>query len=121
MAVRNPNGTWTVTRLPSGDWDPEEIKSAVRMTRDGDGVRWTLEGLARSGGLHFAACRSALTRSHVGGEAAIAELLGVSPHTIWPTRYLRNGTRKVSAKTSANTNRLARAAFDCHRSIPGAA
>lgn len=111
MAVKHANGKWAVTRLPSGDWHPEEIKAAVRIKGA------TLTGLALHAGLVENACRVAIDRPHFDGEMAIAEFLSLSPRTIWPSRFRRNGTRipdvrvsrtrkKVNADRRADTSQI---------------
>lgn len=86
LAIRR-NGRWTVTRLASGDWHPEEIKAAVRMLGS------TLYDLARQAGLPEYACRNALRRPYYDGETAIARFLSLNPHQIWPSRYREDGGR----------------------------
>lgn len=87
MAIRHQNGQWTVNRLPSGDWHPEEIKAAVRM-RDS-----SFEKLSRENNLPDHACRVAARRPHFKGEGVIANFLKVPPRQIWPSRYGKDGSR----------------------------
>ncbi len=87
MAIRRPNGQWTVAKTPRGDWHHEEIKMALRVSGT------TLEGLSRHMRLSTDACRIASRRPHFHGEMAIAEFLGLSPRQIWPSRYRADGTR----------------------------
>ena len=89
MAIRRKDGTWQVAKLPNGDWHPEEIKAAARMT--GRGVN--LQKLSRDSGLHPRACHRALRMPHYLGELAIAQLLGLTPADIWPSRHEADGTR----------------------------
>lgn len=72
----------------TADWDPEDIKAAVRKR----GV--TLAGLARAAGLDGAALRLALVLPRKAAERAIADFLGVHPQVIWPSRYNKDGSRK---------------------------
>ncbi|ABS69751.1 putative transcriptional regulator, Nlp [Xanthobacter versatilis] len=97
MAIRHPNGRWTVERLPNGDWHPEEIKSAVRKRGS------TLYDLSRDAGLPEHACRSALRGPNFEGEFAIAEFLSLSPREIWPSRFRSDGGRipQVRHRTKA--------------------
>lgn len=100
----------SVTRTESGDWHPEEIKAAVRMTRDSDGHCWSLDRLAVANGLPSYACRAAIRKADADGEAAIAALLGEMPRDIWPSRYRKDGTRvraprRESSFTSQNAGR----------------
>lgn len=100
MAAQYPNGRWHVTRLSSGDWHPEEIKAAVRIKGG------TLTGLARQSGLVENACRVAIDRPHFDGEMAIAEYLSLSPRTIWPSRFRRNGTRIPDVRVSRTRKKV---------------
>ena len=67
---------------------PEDIKAAVRKK----GV--TLADVARDAGMKGASLRIALTLPRADAERAIAAVLDVHPKTIWPSRYLSDGTRK---------------------------
>jgi Ner family transcriptional regulator len=87
MALRRASGRWIVTLLPSGDWHPEEIKAAVRIMGS------TLDEISRQFELPEFACRTAIRRSHIRGEQAVAAFLSVSPHEIWPSRYYADGGR----------------------------
>lgn len=69
------------------DWHPEDIKAAVRKRGQ------TLAGIARRAGLNEAATRLALTLPRAGAEQAIADLLGIHPKIIWPSRYHSDGKR----------------------------
>lgn len=100
MAIRHPNGRWTVAQLPSGDWHPEEIKAAVRMRGS------TLYDLSRDAGLPEHACRNALARPHFDGEMTIAEFLGVSPRQIWPSRYRPDGGRIPDVRRRNRADRM---------------
>lgn len=89
MAHRQKTGTRQPARQQNGDWHPEEIKAAVRMSRRG----MSLFKLAQDKGIHPNSCIHAIARPHYQGELAIAELLGVSPAEIWPSRHEPDGTR----------------------------
>ena len=69
------------------DWHPEDIKAAVRKRG------WTLRDVSRAYGLPEDDCQKALRRPMFDGEYAIAEVLGLSPRQIWPSRYLPEGPR----------------------------
>lgn len=77
----------------SGDWHPEDIKAAVRKRG------WTLKGLARTRGLPINACQQACSHPRYHGELAIADVLGVSAATIWPSRFDGLGNRKHQRRT----------------------
>jgi lambda repressor-like predicted transcriptional regulator len=89
MALRRKDGSWQVARLHSGDWHPEEIKAAVRMTRP----RMSLGKLAREAGINPNACAHAIQRPHYEGELAIATLLNTPAAEIWPSRHDADGVR----------------------------
>lgn len=89
MAIRRKDGSWQVAKLPNGDWHPEEIKAAVRMS----GRAMSLQKLSRDSGLHPRACHRALRAPHYEGELAIARQLGLTPADIWPSHYEPDGTR----------------------------
>ena len=72
------------------DWHPADVKAALHKK----GI--TLAGLAEQHGLSSSSTLSAaLTRSYPANEKRIAEALGVHPMTIWPSRYHKDGTRKL--------------------------
>ena len=97
MAIRRRDGTWQVAKLPSGDWHPEEIKAAVRMSGRG----MSLQKLARASGLHPRACHRALRMPHYLGELAVAQQLGLTPADIWPSRHEADGTRHCQIRMPA--------------------
>jgi Ner family transcriptional regulator len=70
------------------DWEPEVIKAQIRIKR------MTLASLGRSEGVSRQQMANALVRPHRKAEELIAGFLGVSPHSIWPSRYNEDGTRK---------------------------
>lgn len=70
---------------PGADWHPEDIKAAVR--RQG----WSLRQLSLSRGLGESALRHALRTPYPAYERVIAEVIGVPPEQIWPSRYQRKG------------------------------
>jgi len=80
------------------NWHPEDIKAAVRKKG------WTLSELARTYGLSDVSVRRSLRKPHFYGELAIAEILGLSPRQIWPSRFETNGTRKARRRRSAKIN-----------------
>ena len=97
MAIRRRDGTWHVAKQHNGDWHPEEIKAAVRMSQP----RMTLQRLARECGLHPHACSHAIAKPHYLGELAIANLLGLAPQAIWPSRHEADGTRHCQVRVQA--------------------
>jgi len=72
------------------DWHPSEVKAALNM------AGWTLASLAE----HYGLCNgSGISKALVGsfplGEKRIADALGLHPKDIWPSRYEKDGTRKL--------------------------
>lgn len=104
MAIRLKNGRWSVARLPSGDWHPEEVGAAVRIAGT------TFSELSRRAGLPVHAGYIAAKRPHHDGEIAIASFLGLTPQDIWPSRFRSDGSRiphlkqpsKLSPATAAS-------------------
>lgn len=83
------------------DWDPEDLKAAIRK----NGL--TLAALGRRSGLDRRIIAHALVKPHARAERAIAEFLGLSSYAIWPSRYHSDGTRKRPQPTE-NYRRRAR-------------
>lgn len=79
-----------VSVAPDTDWHPAQILAALNM------AGWTLASLAEhyhlTDGTSFSA---AMRRSFPLGEKRIAETLGLHPKEIWPSRYEKDGTRKL--------------------------
>lgn len=66
------------------DWHAEDIKAAVRKRGT------TLSQLSREAGLKSDSLRNVL-RSHCKKyEAIVADVIGVEPVEIWPSRYVKN-------------------------------
>lgn len=93
MAIRRPNGEWIAAKLPNGDWLSDHIRAAVRQV-----LGISLAELARQHGLSESACRNAIIQPNAEGEAAIAEALAVPPGQIWPSRYRRDGRRRLKRR-----------------------
>jgi Ner family transcriptional regulator len=66
-------------------WHPADIKAALEKR----GV--SLAQLSRRNGYHETAAGRALRISWPEMERIIAEALGISPQSIWPDRYSRDG------------------------------
>jgi Ner family transcriptional regulator len=97
MALRRRDSFTQPARLPSGDWHPEYIKAAVRMSA----ARMSLLKLATDREIHPHACHHAIARPHYEGELAIAEHLGQTPAEIWPSRFDALGIRLCQVRTRA--------------------
>jgi Ner family transcriptional regulator len=67
------------------DWHPADILAALKKRNR------TLAGVSVANGYHPTAAGKALRRPWPALEAIIARELGVTPQTIWPTRYDESG------------------------------
>jgi len=63
------------------DWHPADVLAALKKRGQ------SLAGLSVANGYHPTAAGKALKRSWPAMEAIIATALGLSPATIWPSRY----------------------------------
>lgn len=68
-------------------WHKADIKAALE--RKG----LTLADLDRDNDLPPGTCSAALRKPHRQAELVIAEVLGLSPRQIWPSRYQADGAR----------------------------
>ncbi len=69
------------------DWTPEKIKYEL----DKIGFNYTKVDIRH--GLSKNAAHKAARLPHKSGEQAIAEVLGLSPQEIWPSRFHLDGSR----------------------------
>lgn len=76
------------------DWHPADIVAELHKR----GI--TLRKLAAQHGVKGPSVVRALRERCLPSERRIAEALGVSPQTIWPTRYNADGTRKSPPKVT---------------------
>ncbi|NMP25562.1 transcriptional regulator [Rahnella sp. SAP-1] len=65
----------------SKDWDRQDIMAAIRKKKK------SLSALSRESGLAAGTLSNALERHWPKGEAIIANVLGVEPEEVWPSRY----------------------------------
>jgi Ner family transcriptional regulator len=72
----------------SQDWHKADIKAAVEKAGT------TLRGLARQHGVSAVYFAEALHRPLPRAQAILADLIGVAPQTLWPSRYETDGTPK---------------------------
>ncbi len=77
-----------IRQITHKDWKPNEVKA--ELTRRS----LSLRGLSRANGLHADTLRDALRRPYPKAERIIADAIDVSPHFIWPSRYLPDGAHK---------------------------
>lgn len=75
-------------KLITGDWHRADIIAAVRKTKT------NLQALSRRYGLSRTTLSNALYSPCPRYERLIAEHIGVTPQTIWPSRYHLDGTPK---------------------------
>ena len=75
---------------PTKDWHPSFVIAALHE------AGWTLSSLAEQYGLTGGGTFSkALRSSFPVAEKRIADALGLHPKDIWPSRYEKDGTRKL--------------------------
>lgn len=65
------------------DWHRADIKAALEK------AGWSLSRLSTHHGFCTGALKHALYKPYVNGERLIAAAIGVTPQTIWPSRYLK--------------------------------
>lgn len=80
------------------DWHPADVKAALEK------LGCTLRQLSIEHGYAGGIVQKALTHAYPSCETIIADALGVTPQTIWPSRYNMDGTPKRLRKF-ANTVR----------------
>ncbi|MBF0178100.1 MAG: helix-turn-helix domain-containing protein [Magnetococcales bacterium] len=75
--------TDTQKKAPEGaiDWHPADIKAALEK------IGWTLRGLDRANGYGQGTLKKVLVKSYPAAQVIIANVLGMEPWTIWPSRY----------------------------------
>ncbi|EAA7605280.1 transcriptional regulator [Salmonella enterica] len=66
------------------DWHPADIIAGLRKKGT------SLAAVSRGAGLSSSTLANALTRPWARGEKLIADALGISPETIWPSRYFND-------------------------------
>jgi Ner family transcriptional regulator len=74
-----------------GDWPAERIKSAIVSKK------LTMRKIAIEAGLDPSAVSVAIRRPWAAAQIAIAKAIGVSPATIWPSRYPHHAEIQRSA------------------------
>jgi Ner family transcriptional regulator len=80
------------------DWHRADIKAALEK------AGWTLRQLAVAQGYCPGALRNPLNGPWPKGERIIADALGTTPQTIWPSRYNPDGTSKSGRRTRGGDN-----------------
>lgn len=78
----------TQQKAKQQDWHRADIKAALEK------AGWTLRKLAIARGYCPGALRNPLNVPWPKGERIIAEAIGTTPQTIWPSRYHEDGTSK---------------------------
>lgn len=74
------------------DWHPADVIAALRK------LNWSLRQLAFHHGLNGKTLNVALTKPYPRAESIIADVLGLPPKAIWPSRYNADGTSNRSAQ-----------------------
>ncbi|MDF0377654.1 helix-turn-helix transcriptional regulator [Methylophilus sp. YYY-1] len=72
----------------SSDWHPADVIAAFKKRGT------SITRVARELGMCDSYLRQALVRPYPKAERVLAEQLGVTPQSIWPSRYHANGTPK---------------------------
>lgn len=72
------------------EWHPEDIKAELRKRR------WTMTGVARSYGLAEATVRCSFRRPIPAANRAVARVIGVPLHELWPYWFDAEGNRLPS-------------------------
>lgn len=78
-------------------WDRHRVKAEVERAGG------TLTGIAKSAGLHEAACRQALGGGSYAGAQAISNFLGLPVKTLFPGLYRTNKVRRERIRKSGST------------------
>jgi Ner family transcriptional regulator len=99
--------------MSASDWHREDVKAAVRKSGT------TLVALALTNGFTETTVRKALDRPSPRAEAIIARQLGVTPQTIWPSRYdsAGNPVRGVRTNGRKRSRATARAKRQMRKAI----
>lgn len=90
MNNENHKKTSSTSESPEQDWHPSDVIASLHK------AGWTLASLAEHHGLKSGGTLSkALRFSFPIAEKRIADALNVHPMVIWPSRYHKNGERKL--------------------------
>lgn len=83
MSTANQRTDMTPKNTPSEtqDWHRADVIAALKK------AGWSLSALSHHHGYGRTTLSSAFDRKWPKGEALIAEAIGVTPQTIWPSRY----------------------------------
>lgn len=83
------------------DWHAADIIAALKKKGT------TLAKLSRQSGFSSSTLHNAMIRPWTKGEKIIADTIGVSPETIWPSRYIDSKTLKpIKRVLRSTTNKL---------------
>lgn len=77
---------WKKAAAAADDWHTADIIAAIRKRGT------SLQREARLRGYYATTLHGALDHPYPKAEAIIAEIIGVSPQAIWPSRYHSDGT-----------------------------
>ncbi|MBA5201395.1 helix-turn-helix domain-containing protein [Pectobacterium aroidearum] len=86
------------------DWHKADIIAALRKKGT------TVTEVSRNAGLSSTTLANALSRPWPKGEYLIAQVIGVAPEEIWPSRYFEDGIlidrkKKIRNKTAHKKNK----------------
>lgn len=84
-AMTQLDGKQKTTHIRSQDWHHADVLCALKK------AGWTLRQLSVHHGYAPGTLRHALVRPWPRAERLIADALGITPQTIWPSRYRRDG------------------------------
>jgi Ner family transcriptional regulator len=75
------------------DWHPADVLAALKKRGQ------SLAGLSVANGYHPTAAGKALNQPWPALELLVAQALGLTPQSIWPSRYDENGNPMPRART----------------------
>jgi Ner family transcriptional regulator len=80
------------------DWHKADVKAAIEKAGQ------TLRGLSKLHGVSSAYFAEALHRPIPRAQAILAEVIGVQPQAIWPSRYEKDGAPKRGLYEKSHQN-----------------
>ena len=88
----------TAKKLKAGvDWHPADIKAA--LAKKG----YSFARIAREHGYVANSCNSVLARTWSQVQQIVADIIGVKPSEIWPSRYDRHGRPHIARSVRVRT------------------
>lgn len=86
------------SKKASKDWHPADIKASLAKAKDG----YTFARIAREYNYVPNSPNTVLWRPWSTMERIVADIIGVAPQTIWPSRYNQKGEHLGTKKTVTN-------------------